>query len=136
MYGSTWNLAQKTWNLGPKIVRKPAIWYLTKNGNPGACFMRTSNHCHLRGWRWWIRGQTCYDLHPSGFQIYETTCSSIASFMFQKTKGGGRSPFHMDDNLLRIHGILQLNNIYIIKLILYIDSSQNSELVYLSPLNA
>ncbi len=32
---NTWNLAQKNWNLGPKNLRKPGIWYLDKSGNPG-----------------------------------------------------------------------------------------------------
>ncbi len=25
---------EKTWNLGPKTLRKPGIWYLEKSGNP------------------------------------------------------------------------------------------------------
>ncbi len=25
---------EKTWNLGPKTLRKPGIWYLEKCGNP------------------------------------------------------------------------------------------------------
>ncbi len=25
---------EKTWNLGPKTLRKPEIWYLEKGGNP------------------------------------------------------------------------------------------------------
>ncbi len=26
---------EKNWNLGPKNLRKPGIWYLDKSGNPG-----------------------------------------------------------------------------------------------------
>ncbi len=25
---------EKTWNLGPKTLRNPGIWYLEKSGNP------------------------------------------------------------------------------------------------------
>ncbi len=34
LYESTWNLAQKIWNLRPKTLRKPGIWNLEKSGNP------------------------------------------------------------------------------------------------------
>ncbi len=31
---------EKTWNLGPKTLRKPGIWYLEKSGNPAILILR------------------------------------------------------------------------------------------------